>query len=112
MQHFSDISPRHCESIPAALIVLMRQDGAADDRQVRVGADRIVREQFNELQKPDECLTVNFHRPVFIRKDDAVLIVVYIGRVLQIPGLPAQSEGNVADCLPRGVIETSRVTLV
>ena len=69
----------HGEGIVAALEMLMAQDGAAHNGQVRIGAHKIVGEQHYKIQQLIEGGPINFHRHVPAVEDDAVLIVIDIG---------------------------------
>ena len=89
--------------------MLMRQDRTADDRKIRIGADRIMREEGDELEKPLKCMNVDLHRDVLSREDDAVLIVVDVRGVLHEPVFSVESERDQADRLACRVVETAGV---
>ena len=70
-----------------ALEVVMRQDGAAHDGKVGVGADEVVREEVHEVEQAREGRAVDVHGAVLHAHGDAVLLEVRIGAVLQAPTL-------------------------
>ena len=111
-QALPDPRPLHGEGVVPALEVLVGQDGAADDRQVRVGADGVVREHLHELQQPPEGQPFDLHGLVLTGQDYTVLVVVDIGRILHVPLLTAQHHRDLAQILTRRVVEASRVALV
>ena len=47
---FLHLSVRHGKTVPAALEVIVAQDGTSHDRQVRVGAKEIMRELFDKVK--------------------------------------------------------------
>ena len=102
---------RHGKGVAPALVVLVREDGAAHDGQVGVRADRVVREHPHELEQPLEGHAVDPHGHVLLGEDDAVLVVVHVGRVLHEPPLPRQLQGDEANGLTGGIVETPGVAL-
>ena len=90
----------------------MAQNGAAHDGQVRVGAHKVVGELLDEIQELAEGGAVDLHGHVRSVEDDAVLVVVDIGAVLEEPVLAVNGDGDDAVVLPGGVVHTARVALV
>ena len=69
-------SLRHGELVAAALQVVVAQDGAADDGQVGVRAEEVVRELSDELDEFPERGPVDLHGHMLAVQDDAVLVVI------------------------------------
>ena len=76
---------RHSEGIMSALIVVMAQDGTAHDWKIRIGTDKIMRKQLNEIEQLDKSRPLNLHGNMFKVKDNAMFIVIYIRRILESP---------------------------
>ena len=74
--------PFHGEGVPPSLKVVVAEDGAAYDGQVGVGAYKVVGKQLDKVQQLAESRPVDFHRGVGTVERDAVLVVIYIGRIL------------------------------
>ena len=95
-----------------ALVMLMGQDRTADDRQVRVGSDEVVRQDLDELKQPAEGHWIDLHRHMILFQQDAVLLIVGVRAVLQIPVLALQMHRDLSQVLPCRMIEASRVAHV
>ena len=91
----------HREHVTSTLEVVVREDGPADDWQVGVGANKVVREALDEVEEPCHVGTVHMHEPMLAAHDDAVLVEVGIGAVLHAPALATQGHGYDAQVLPR-----------
>ncbi len=102
----------HCKGVAPALEVVMRQNGAAHDRQVGIGADEIMRELAHKVQQLAEARPVDLHGDVFAVKADAVLVIVHIGGVLQKPRGAVDGDRDDAVVLPRGMVDPARVPFV
>ena len=102
----------HGEGIASTLEMLMAQDAAAHDGQVCITADEIVRKDGDEVQQLLEGCLIDFHRSVLRIKCNAVLVVIDIGAVLQVPGFTANGDGNDPVVLPGRMIHTACVALV
>ena len=103
---------RHGKLVAAALEVVVAQDRAADDGQVRVGPEEVVRELSDEVEEFAERRAVDLHGHVFTVQDDAVLVVVDIRRVLEAPVALVDGDGDDAVVLPRRVVHPSGIALV
>ena len=90
----------------------MAQDGAAHDRKIRVGSDKIVGELLHEIKKLAERTAVDPHGRVLSVENDAVLVVVHIGRILKSPLVPLDGHRDDAVVLPGGVVRSSRVAFI
>ncbi len=105
-------SLRHGELIAAALEVVVAQDGAADDGQVRVRAEEVVRELSDEVEEFPERGPVDLHGHMLAVQDDAVLVIVNVGRVLETPVALIDGDRDDAVVLPRRVVHASGIALV
>ena len=104
--------PLHGEGVAAALKMVVAQDGAAHDGKIGVAAHEVVGELLDEVQQLAEGGLLDLHGGVTAVEDDAMLVVVDIGAVLEEPVLPVDGDGNDPVILPGGVVEPSRVSLV
>lgn len=59
--------------LTAALIMVVRQNAAADDGQIRVAADEVIGEEFHKVEHSFKGIGVDVHRAMFVRKRDAVV---------------------------------------
>ena len=104
-----DARPRHRECVVAALIVVVRQNRAADDRQIGVRAEEVMRELTDKIEQLAERALIDLHRHVLAAEHDAVLIVVDIGRILEKPIRSVDCERHSAVVLARRVVHAPRV---
>ncbi|MNJ46717.1 hypothetical protein D3C77_418550 [compost metagenome] len=100
------------EGMSAPLEMVMRQDRPANDRQVRIGADEIMRELCRKIQQTLKGIPRQLHRHMIMMEDDAMLIVVYVRRVLKQPRLIVQFDRNHPQILPCRVINSSGITYI
>ena len=96
----------------AALEMLVAEDGAAHNGQVRVGAHKVVGESGDKVQKLLESGPVNDHGHMLTVEDDAVLVIVNVGGVLQEPFFAADGHGDNPVVSPGGVVHPSGVALI
>ncbi len=68
----------HGEVIVSALEMLMRQDGAAHNGQIRIGTHEVMREHGHKIKELPERRPVDLHGCVLCIQHDAVLVVVHI----------------------------------
>ena len=87
----------------------MDEDGPADDGQIRVGPDEVVGKLVEKGGQPPERHGRDAHRDVVPVQHDAVLVVVHVGRILEIPRFAAQLQRNEPVVLPRGMVDPPRV---
>ena len=92
--------------------MVVREDRAPDDGKIGVRADEIVRETRNEAEQFRKGRTVDLHRLVFFRERDAMLVVVDVGRILQIPAASVHVERDLAQVLSCGLGFVAGVALV
>ena len=96
----------------AALKVVVAQDAAAHDGQVGVAAHEIVGEQAHEIQQLAEGGPLDLHGGVLAVEHDAVLVVVDIGAVLQIPCAAVDGQRDDAVVFAGGMIHPACIALV
>ena len=102
----------HGKLIMAALKVVVAQDAAAHDRQVGVAAHKVVGEQTHKIQQLAEGRPLDLHGGVLVIEHDAVLVVVNIGAVLQIPRAVVDGQRDDAVVFAGGVVHAAGVALV
>ena len=102
----------HGEGVVAALEVLVAQDRAADDGQVGVGAHKVVGEQGHEVQQLGKGRLVDDHGGMGGVEDDAVLVVVDVGAVLEEPVGAGHGDGDDPVVLPGGMVHPAGVALI
>ena len=93
----------HGELVCAALEVVVRQDRAAHDGQVGVGADEVMREQVHKVEQAGQALAVDVHRTMLGAHGNAVLVKVRVRAVLEAPALAVELDGDNAQILAGGV---------
>ena len=74
--------------------MIMAQNRTADDRQIRIGAEHIMRKLFYKVKQLHKGIVLDFHRRVLAVKHDAVLIIIHIGRILEAELLSAHGQGD------------------
>ena len=92
--------------------MLVAQDRAADDGQVGIRADEVVRQHGDEREQLIEGVAPDVHRGVLLVEEDAVLVIIAVRRELHIPEFTVKQDGHHAQVLPRGVIQPAGVALV
>ena len=96
----------------SALEVLVTQNGAAHNGQIGIGAYKVVGEHPDKVQQLLEGGLVNLHGDVLRIEDNAVLVVVHIGGVLQAPVRAADLNRDNPVVCPGRVVHPSGVALV
>ena len=86
----------HGKGIMSTLVVVMGQDGAAHDWQVRIGTGKVMWEDCHELCQVLKGLPGNLHWHMLTVEYDAVLVVVGIWGVLQEPAVAVEIQWNQA----------------
>ena len=76
----------------AALEVHVAEDAAAHNGQVRIAAAGVVGELRHKIEQLLKGAGRDGHGRMLMGEHDAVLVVIYIGAVLQIPGLSAERQ--------------------
>ena len=104
--------PLHGEGVAAALEMVVAENRAAHDGEIGVAAHKIVGELPDEVQQSAEGRPVDLHGGVPAVQNDAVLVVVDIGAVLEEPVLLIDGDGDDPVVLPCGMPQPSRVALV
>ena len=90
----------------------MAQNRAAHNGQVGVAPHEVVGELLHEVQQLPERGSVDLHGGVLPVEDDAVLVVVDVGAVLEEPVLLVDGHRYDPQILPCGVVYPPRVPLV
>ena len=93
----------HGELVCAALEVVVRQDRAAHDGQVGVGANKVVREQVHKIEQAGQTLATDVHRTMLGAHGNAVLVKVRVRAVLEAPALAVELNGDNAQILAGGM---------
>ena len=86
----------------AALEMVVAQDAATHNGQIGVAAHEIVREEGHKVQQLAEGGPLDLHGSVLVVEHDAVLVVVDIGAVLQIPCAAVDGQRDDAVILAGG----------
>ena len=102
----------HGKLVMTALEMVMAQDAAAHDRQVGVAAHKIVGEQTHKIQQLAEGCPLDLHGCVLVVEYDAMLVVVNVGAVLQIPRAVVDGQRDDAVIFAGRVVHAACVTLV
>ena len=102
----------HGELVVTALEVVVAQDAAAHNGQVCIAAHEIVGEQAHEVQQLAEGGTLDLHGGVLAVEHDAVLVVVDIGAVLQIPCAAVDGQRDDAVVFAGGMVHPACIALV
>lgn len=92
--------------------MIMAQNRTADDRQIRIGAEHIMRKLLYKVKQLHKGIVLDFHRRVLAVKHDAVLIIIHIGRILKSPSAAVDRQRNDPVILTRRMIDTTCITLV
>ena len=102
----------HGKLVVTALKVVVAQDAAAHDGQIGVAAHKIMGEQTHKIQQLAEGRPLDLHRGVLVVEHDAVLVVVDVGTVLQIPRAVVDGQRDDTVIFARGVVHAACVALV
>lgn len=97
------------EGVASALEVIMGQNGAADNRQIGIRADEIMREGFNKAKQTLQRILRQLHRHMIMVEHDTMLVIVHIRRVLEEPFLIVHRKRNHSQILARRVIDPSGI---
>ena len=74
--------PLHGEAVVTALEVIVRENGASHNRQIRIRSHKVMRELMHKVEQLCKSIALYLHRRVLAVKTDAVLVVIDIGRIL------------------------------
>ena len=96
----------------SALKMVVAQNRAADNGQICVGAEEVVRKLLREVQQAPKRRVRDAHGRMRCIQDNAVLVIIDIRRVLQIPVAAIQLQRNDAVVLPGRVVHAARIALV
>jgi len=99
LENALNLGAHHGKHMAAALEVVMGENGAAHNRQVRVGTHKVVRQGVDKVEQARHVLAINMHGPMLRAHGDAVLFKVRIRAILQAPALSPQLDGNNSQVL-------------
>ena len=102
----------HSKFVPATLEMLVAEDRAAYNGQVCVAAQEVMGELLHEFQELGKGGAVNHHGGVPGVEDDAVLVIIHIGGILEKPILALEPKGNGAVILPGRVIHPAGIACI
>ena len=89
--------------------MLMGEDTAPHDGQIRIGAQEIMGELFHKGQELCKGAPVDNHGHMPAIEHDAMLVIVNVGGILQPPVLPRHLDGDDPQVLPGGEIHPARI---
>ncbi len=102
----------HSKGIVAALEVVVGQNGAADDGQVRVRTQEVMGEEVDEVKELLKCGLFDLHRHVLAVEDNAVLVVVDIRGILEAPLAAVDGQRDDPVIFPGRMVYTPCVSLI
>ena len=105
---FARARPEDGQHLFAALIVVVREDGAADYGEGGVGADEVAGEQVDEVEHTPESRRSDIHGAVLLGDGDDMLLEVDEGGELHEPILAVQLEGDGPERLAGGMPGVAR----
>ena len=86
------------------------QDGAADNGQIGVGTQHVVGQLPHEGKELLEGAAADLHGGMLGVEDDAVLLIISIGRILDVPVLIGQLDGHHAVILSGREVAAAAIT--
>ena len=95
-----------------ALKVVVGQYGASHNREVCVGAQKIVGELPDKIKQFHKCIMIDGHTDMPTVQYDAVFVVIYIRRILESPVLTGNPHRYDSVILPCGVIHISGIAFI
>ena len=107
-----NFSLRHGKSIMSALEVIVAENRAANNRQIRIGAQEIMRKQFHKIKQLNKSISLDFHWCMLEIEHNTVLIVIHIWRILHAPRTIIYGNWDDPVILPRWMICTSCVSFI
>ena len=102
----------HGKGVMSALEMVVAQNGAAHNGQIRVGAQEIVGEQPDEIEQLHKRGPLDLHGNVLPVEHDAVLVIIHIGGILESPLPAVDGDGDHPVVVPGRVVGSARVTHV
>ena len=111
-EFFFNRSFRHRELVVSTLKMVMGKNRAANNRQVGVASDYVVRKKLYKVKKIAESFRADFHRLMLVAKDNAVLVVIDIRRILKPEHSSVQLNRNDSVGLARGMVYASCIAFV
>ena len=92
--------------------MVMAQYRAAYDRQIRIGAQEIVREQFYKVKELHKGVSLDLHGHMLSVEHNAVLIVVHIRGILEAPAAVIDGDGDDPVIFSGRMVQTACVSLI
>ena len=102
----------HGEGVAAALKMVVAEDGASHNGQIRVAAKHIMRELTDEIQQQVKRAPADGHGHMPLVEGDAVLGIIAVRGVLQPPRLAAQRQRQRAERFMGRIAGTARISFV
>ena len=97
---FCNFRAHHRELVTSALVVIVRENRSTNNRQVGIGANKVVGESVHKVKEIDERLVINVHRNVIRVHSNAMLVEVRVWTVLESPTMLIEFNGDDAKVLP------------
>ncbi len=104
--------PLHGKGVPPPLEMVVAEDRPPHNGQVGIAPHKIVGELGDKIQLLAEGGRINFHGDMGPVKEDAVLVVVDIGGILEEPILAVDGHRDDPQVLAGGVVHPAGVPLV
>ena len=102
----------HGEGVVSSLEMLVTQNGASYDGQVCVGAYHVVGELSHKVKELTKGRLVDGHGSVSLIQQDTMLVVVYVGRILEAPSFSLDGYWNNAVSATSGMVQAASVAFV
>ena len=102
----------HGKLIMSTLEMIMAQDRSSNNRKIRIRSDKVMWELLYKIQKFSKGCFLDFHRCMLCIKNDAVLIVVNIWRILEEPVTVIDRYRNNPVVLSCRMVHTSCISLI
>ena len=100
----------HREFIMSALEMFMRQNRSADNREIRIRSDKVMRELPDKVKQLFKRAAVNLHRHMLRVEHNTVFIIVDIRRVLKAPVPARDPDRNHAVIFPCRMIRSAGIS--
>jgi hypothetical protein len=91
---FTDFALHYRHLMAAALEMFVVEDTAPDDRKIAIAPDEEMRELIDESEEFAQDPRADFHRDVLLIEANAMMGIVDVRRILEIPALVIEGEGT------------------
>ena len=102
----------HGKRVMPALEMVMAQNRTAYNGQIRIGTQEIVGELLDKIKKLDKSRPVNLHGRMLPVKYDAMLVVIYIRRILEPPLAVVDGNPDHPVVVSRRMVQAPRIAFV